>query len=69
MFSTMAAILNLPEEKVEQICIEVQKETEEIVVPANYNCPGQLVISGTVKGTILAGAKIIFTIFKYALRR
>ncbi len=40
--SSMAAILGLPDEKVEEIC----KETEGIVVPANYNCPGQLVISG-----------------------
>ncbi len=40
--SSMAAILGLPDEKVEEIC----KETDGIVVPANYNCPGQLVISG-----------------------
>ncbi|ANI90007.1 malonyl CoA-acyl carrier protein transacylase [Arachidicoccus ginsenosidimutans] len=48
--STMAAILGLPDEKVEEICASVAKETGEIVVPANYNCPGQLVISGSVKG-------------------
>lgn len=48
--STMAAILGLADEKVEEICDAVQKETGEIVVPANYNCPGQLVISGTVNG-------------------
>src|SRR3954467_514197 len=42
--STMAAVLGLPDEKVEEICVQVQKETGEIVVPANYNCPGQLVI-------------------------
>ena len=47
---TMAAVLNLADEKVESICEEVQRETGEIVVPANYNCPGQLVISGSVKG-------------------
>ena len=41
--STMAAILGLEDEKVEQIC----KSIKGIVVPANYNCPGQLVISGT----------------------
>jgi len=35
---------------VEQICQQVQQETLEVVVPANYNCPGQLVISGSVKG-------------------
>lgn len=40
--SSMAAILGLPDEKVEEIC----SETDGIVVPANYNCPGQLVISG-----------------------
>lgn len=52
--STMAAVLALPDEKVEEICSLVQKETGEIVVPANYNCPGQLVISGTVKGVEVA---------------
>lgn len=52
--STMAAVLGLADEKVEQICNEVQAETKEIVVPANYNCPGQLVISGTVKGVNIA---------------
>ena len=52
--STMAAVLGLPDEKVEDICDDVQKETGEIVVPANYNCPGQLVISGTVKGVEVA---------------
>jgi [acyl-carrier-protein] S-malonyltransferase len=45
--STMAAILGLADEKVEEICASI---TDEIVVPANYNCPGQLVISGTIKG-------------------
>ena len=48
--STMAAILNLADDKVETICNEVKQETGEVVVPANYNCPGQLVISGSVKG-------------------
>ncbi|HUR65073.1 MAG TPA: ACP S-malonyltransferase [Chitinophagaceae bacterium] len=52
--STMAAILNLADDKVEAICAEVQNETGEIVVPANYNCPGQLVISGSVKGIDIA---------------
>ena len=47
--STMAAVLGLDDEKVEAICEEVSAETGEIVVPANYNCPGQLVISGTIK--------------------
>ena len=52
--STMAAVLNLADEKVEEICAEVQAETGEVVVAANYNCPGQLVISGTVKGIEIA---------------
>ena len=56
--STMAAILNLSDEKVEAICGEVQNETGEIVVPANYNCPGQLVISGSVKGIDIACEKM-----------
>jgi [acyl-carrier-protein] S-malonyltransferase len=47
---TMAAILNLPDQTVEEICQSVSKETGEIVIPANYNCPGQLVISGSIKG-------------------
>ena len=52
--STMAAVLNLADEKVETICEEVRKETGEVVVPANYNCPGQLVISGSIKGIDIA---------------
>lgn len=52
--STMAAVLGLPDDKVEAICTEVQQETGEVVVPANYNCPGQLVISGTIKGIEVA---------------
>jgi [acyl-carrier-protein] S-malonyltransferase len=52
--STMAAILGLPEEVAERICAEIISETGEIVVPANYNCPGQLVISGTNKGIDIA---------------
>ena len=57
---TMAAILNLPDEKVEEICTSI----DDVVVPANYNCPGQIVISGTVSGVdkacellLAAGAK------------
>lgn len=52
--STMAAVTALPDEKVEAICKEVRDSTGEIVVPANYNCPGQLVISGSIKGVQLA---------------
>ena len=52
--STMAAILNLDDQKVEEICHNIFTETGEVVVAANYNCPGQLVISGTVKGIEMA---------------
>ena len=45
--STMAAILGLPDEKVGEICESI---TDDIVVSANYNCPGQMVISGTLSG-------------------
>ena len=52
--STMAAILGLDDQKVEDIC----KEIDEIVVPANYNSPGQLVISGSIKGIEIACEKL-----------
>ena len=52
--STMAAVLALADEKVEEVCAAIQNETGEIVVPANYNCPGQLVISGSIKGIEIA---------------
>jgi [acyl-carrier-protein] S-malonyltransferase len=52
--STMAAVLALADEKVEEICVQIQKESGEVVVPANYNCPGQLVISGSIKGIEIA---------------
>ncbi len=52
--STMAAVLALADDKVEEICTAIQNETGEIVVPANYNCPGQLVISGSIKGIEIA---------------
>ena len=48
--STMAAILGLDDAKVEEIC----KSIDEVVVPANYNSPGQLVISGSMKGIEVA---------------
>ncbi len=46
--STMAAIIALPDEKIEEVCAEVSKPGN-IVVPANYNCPGQVVISGNIE--------------------
>ncbi|WP_026769275.1 ACP S-malonyltransferase [Asinibacterium sp. OR53] len=52
--STMAAVLALDDAKVEEICAAVQTETGEVVVAANYNCPGQLVISGSIKGIDIA---------------
>ncbi len=48
--STMAAVLALDDAKVEDICKKITEETGEVVVAANYNCPGQLVISGSLKG-------------------
>jgi len=45
--STMAAVLGLKDNEVEDICKSI---TDEIVVPANYNCPGQIVISGSIAG-------------------
>jgi [acyl-carrier-protein] S-malonyltransferase len=45
--STMAAILGLPDQTIEEICAGI---TDEIVVPANFNCPGQVVISGSIAG-------------------
>jgi len=53
--STMAAVLGLENKVVENIC----KEIKEVVVPANYNCPGQLVISGSNKGVDIACKKLI----------
>ena len=59
--STMAAVLGLSNEKVEEVCATI---TDEVVVPANYNCPGQVVISGSEAGIdkacellLAAGAK------------
>lgn len=52
--STMAAIIGLDDETVERVCAEI----EEIVVPANFNCPGQLVISGSMKGIEIACEKL-----------
>lgn len=52
--STMAAVLGLPDEKVEEVCAQVRNESGEVVVAANYNCPGQVVISGSIKGVEIA---------------
>jgi len=52
--STMAAILGLDDQVVEEICASI----DEVVVPANYNCPGQLVISGSIKGIDIACEKL-----------
>jgi [acyl-carrier-protein] S-malonyltransferase len=52
--STMAAVLALDDTKVEEICAHISTQNNEVVVAANYNCPGQLVISGSVKGVELA---------------
>jgi [acyl-carrier-protein] S-malonyltransferase len=52
--STMAAVLALADESVVEICAQIQAETGEVVVAANYNCPGQLVISGSIKGIEIA---------------
>lgn len=56
--STMAAILQLPDDVVENICNEIAQETGEVVGAANYNCPGQLVISGSIKGIEIACEKL-----------
>src|SRR5215831_8286553 len=52
--STMAAILGLDDKIVEEICASV----DDVVVPANYNCPGQLVISGSINGVNIACEKL-----------
>ena len=53
--STMAAVLALPDETVENICNSI---TQEVVVAANYNCPGQIVISGSKAGIELAAEQL-----------
>jgi [acyl-carrier-protein] S-malonyltransferase len=52
--STMAAVLGLSDEQIEKVCAEFTGE----VVAANFNCPGQVVISGSIKGVELAGEKL-----------
>ncbi|HLL96775.1 MAG TPA: ACP S-malonyltransferase, partial [Spirosoma sp.] len=49
--SSMAAVLGLSDDVIEQVCSTI---TDEVVVPANYNCPGQVVISGSVAGLRMA---------------
>lgn len=62
--STMAAILGLADDVVENICAEI----DAVVVPANYNCPGQLVISGSIEGIDLACTKLTEAGAKRALK-
>ncbi|MDE6532526.1 MAG: ACP S-malonyltransferase [Muribaculaceae bacterium] len=62
--STMAAVLALPDEKVEAICAEVN----DIVAPANYNCPGQVVISGSIEGIDAACEKMLAAGAKRAMK-
>lgn len=62
--STMAAVLALTDEKVEALCAEV----DDVVAPANYNCPGQVVISGTIEGIDAACEKMLAAGAKRALK-
>lgn len=62
--STMAAVLNLPNERVEEICDEI----DDVVAPANYNCPGQIVISGTIEGIDKSCEKMLAAGAKRALK-
>lgn len=62
--STMAAVLALSDETVENLCAEV----EDVVAPANYNCPGQVVISGTIEGIEKACEKMLAAGAKRALK-
>jgi [acyl-carrier-protein] S-malonyltransferase len=55
--STMAAVLNLDDKIIEDICAEIT-QNGDIVVAANYNCPGQLVISGSINGVNIACEKL-----------
>lgn len=56
--STMAAVIALPDETIENICAEVTAEGNGVVVAANYNCPGQLVISGNIEAVNAACEKL-----------
>jgi [acyl-carrier-protein] S-malonyltransferase len=66
--STMAAVLGLSDQIAEKICAEIMEETGEIVVPANYNCPGQLVISGSNTGIDIACERLKAAGAKRALK-
>jgi [acyl-carrier-protein] S-malonyltransferase len=55
---TMAAVLGLADDVVERICNEVCDDLDDVVVPANYNCPGQLVISGSLAAVNAAIEKL-----------
>jgi len=66
--SSMAAVLALDDVKAEEICKAILEESGEMVVPANYNCPGQLVISGTNKGIDIACEKMKAAGAKRALK-
>ncbi|MBK6641355.1 MAG: ACP S-malonyltransferase [Bacteroidetes bacterium] len=61
--STMAAILGLDDKIIEDICASIN----DVVVPANYNCPGQIVISGTIEGVKTACEKLTAAGAKRAL--
>jgi [acyl-carrier-protein] S-malonyltransferase len=64
----MAAVLALDDVEAEEICKAILEESGEMVVPANYNCPGQLVISGTNKGIDIACEKMKAAGAKRALK-
>ncbi len=66
--STMAAVLGLSDQIAEKICAEIMEETGEVVVPANYNCPGQLVISGSNHGIDIACERLKAAGAKRALK-
>ena len=62
--STMAAILGIEDQVVEKVCAKIN----DIVVPANYNCPGQVVISGSINGVEIACEKLIEVGAKRAIK-
>ncbi len=53
---SMAAVVGLNEEQIEEICYKI---TEDVIIPANYNCPGQLVISGSLEGLKIAESRLL----------